>query len=64
MADKAARKLKLKVLWVVDSKEELEALPDGEYEIVWTTRKITVKGRKVVYQDTYPMQLRKVESGG
>ena len=36
---------KLKVLWVVNSKEELAELPEGEYEIVWSTRLIKIKGK-------------------
>jgi hypothetical protein len=60
---KSGKPHKLKVLWVVNSKEELSELPDGEYEVVWTTRRIEIKGKKVVYLDDYPMQLRRTSDG-
>jgi hypothetical protein len=44
----------------VDSHEELISLPPGEYEVKFVTRKISIEGTFVSFNEDFPMTLRRM----
>lgn len=54
--------MKPKTRFVVYNADELVALGDGNYEIVWSTTTITVSGKRVeTTSEGFPMEVRRMD---
>lgn len=54
--------MKPKTRFVVNNADELVALGDGNYEIIWATTTITVAGTRVETNNQgFPMEVRKMD---